>query len=279
MAQSTRDSAAEPVVVPLLETTDAPWRQTLGTIDVSFGAGRLQELGEMASGLGRRALLVSDPGLVSAGHVDSAAGALDAAGLTVTVFDAVAPNPTTEHVLAGTEVAREHDVDLIVALGGGSAMDCAKGVNFLVTNGGRMEDYWGLGKASQPMLPSLGVPTTAGTGSDAQSYTLITQAESGIARWRAVLPSAAFQERVILDPELTLGRRPFWRRPKPPPASTRLSHALESHVTRQAQFDAVEAQLSRRGLASFSKSVRSERFQPDRRAGARGEGPNSRPAC
>ena len=78
----------------------------------------------------------------------------------------------------GLLVARPFKPDLIIGLGGGSAMDCAKGINFLLTNGGKIQDYWGVNKATQPMLPMIAIPTTAGTGSDAQSFALITDPET-----------------------------------------------------------------------------------------------------
>src|SRR6516162_4754871 len=141
---------------------------------VLFETGALARLGEVARELGgRRALLVTDPGLEAAGHPQRALAALRGAGVETFVFDEVEENPTTRHVEAGLEVAKRHGIDLLVAVGGGSSMDCAKGINFLLTNGGRMSDYKGFGKAKKPMLPALGVPTTAGTGSEAQSYALI----------------------------------------------------------------------------------------------------------
>ena len=95
------------------------------------------------------------------------------AGLEVFLFDGVEENPTTRHVAVAVESARQNQIDFIVAVGGGSSMDCAKGINFLLTNGGRMTDYKGFNKATKPMLPSIGIPTTAGTGSEAQSFALI----------------------------------------------------------------------------------------------------------
>lgn len=146
---------------------------------VVFGAGTVDRLGKLARELGgRQVLLVSDPGLVAAGHAKRAGTALAAAGLRVVLFDGVEPNPTTEHVAAGLAVAKAHGVELIVGLGGGSAMDCAKGVNFLLTNGGAMRDYRGVGKATKPMLPMIAIPTTAGTGSEAQSFALIADPET-----------------------------------------------------------------------------------------------------
>src|SRR5438270_11278932 len=127
---------------------------------VVFGAGSLARLGELARELGdTRVLLVTDAGLKAAGHPQRAIESLREAGLEVFVFDAVEQNPTTRHVEAGLEFARPLGIDLIVSVGGGSAMDCAKGINFVLTNGGHMADYKGFGKAARPMLPSIGVPT------------------------------------------------------------------------------------------------------------------------
>src|SRR5205807_1378881 len=105
----------------------------------------------------------TDPGLETAGHPQRAVEALRSAGLSVAVFDEVEENPTSRHVEAAAAVARRHRADLLVAVGGGSAMDVAKGTNFVVSNGGSIADYTGFGKATKPMLPSIGVPTTAGT--------------------------------------------------------------------------------------------------------------------
>ncbi|MBI1928436.1 iron-containing alcohol dehydrogenase [Candidatus Poribacteria bacterium] len=141
--------------------------------------------------------------------------------------DSVEENPTTRHVEAGVRFAQERgQIDLIIGLGGGSAMDCAKGVNFLLTNGGVMEDYWGVDKATQPMLPSIGIPTTAGTGSEAQSFALIAQEKSHI-KMACGDKKARFRT-VILDPSLTKSV------PKGVVAATgidAISHAVESYVT------------------------------------------------
>ena len=132
-----------------------------------FGSGRLRELGDLVREIGgTRALIVTDPGIREAGHVDTALESLRGAGVEAAVFDGVEENPTTAHVERGAAVARAQAVDFLVGLGGGSAMDCAKGINFLATNGGCMEDYRGFNRASRPMLSSVGVPSTAGTGSE-----------------------------------------------------------------------------------------------------------------
>jgi alcohol dehydrogenase len=147
----------------------------------------------------------------------------------VTTFDGVKENPTELEVIAGVAVARAAGIDCIVAVGGGSSMDCAKGINFLLTNGGKMSDYRGHGKAAKPMLPSVGIPTTSGTGSEAQSYALITDASSHM-KMACGDKKAAFRVS-ILDPELTLSQ------PKMVTAVTGIdavAHAVESLVCTKA---------------------------------------------
>jgi alcohol dehydrogenase len=194
---------------------------------VKFGPGTLANLGELASEIGAsRVLLVTDPGLEAAGHPQRAQQSLEAAGLEVFLYDAVEQNPTSRHVDAGVRFAAPLRIDLIVSVGGGSAMDCAKGINFLITNGGQMSDYKGFGKARRPMLPSIGVPTTAGTGSEAQSYALIADEQTHL-KMACGDRKAAFHV-AILDPEVTVSQ------PAKVTALTgidALSHALESYVT------------------------------------------------
>jgi alcohol dehydrogenase len=221
---------------------------------VVFGAGTLSRLGELARELGEsRVLLVTDPGLEEAGHPQRATESLRESGLEVYLFDDVEPNPTTRHVEAGTAFARPHNIDLIVSVGGGSSMDCAKGINYLLTNGGKMSDYCGFGKAKKPMLPSIGIPTTAGTGSEAQSYALIADDATHL-KMACGDRKAAFQV-AILDPEVTVSQ------PLRVTALTgidALSHAIESYVTTKrnplAQMFAREAwQLLERNLENVLK--------------------------
>jgi len=194
------------------------------------GRGTVAKLGTLARDLGAtRALVVSDPGVVQAGHTATGLAALASSGIATTVFDQFGENPTTAHVEAGTLVAREFRPDLIVGLGGGSSMDCAKGINFLLSCGGRMHDYHGRGKATGPMLPSIAVPTTAGTGSETQSFALITDAATGI-KMACGDPRAAFRV-AILDVHLTLTQPP---RVAAFTGIDAVSHAVESHVSRAA---------------------------------------------
>jgi len=193
---------------------------------VVFGPGTLSRLGELAKEFGgKRVLLVTDYGLEAAGHPQRAERYLRDAGLEVCVYDDVHENPTTIDVACGSVFARHERIDLIVAVGGGSSMDCAKGINFLLTNGGTMADYRGFGKATKPMLPSIGVPTTSGTGSEAQSYALITDEQSHL-KMACGDRKAAFRI-AILDPELTVSQ------PRTVTAVTgvdALAHAIESYV-------------------------------------------------
>ena len=146
---------------------------------VIFGAGTLKRLGEEARGLGfRRTLVVADRGLSEAGHVGRALKILEAAGVSAETFQDFGANPDAASVERGRAFAAALRVDSIIGLGGGSSLDCAKGINFLLTNGGRMRDYVGYGRATKALLPMIGVPTTAGTGSEAQSYAVISDEET-----------------------------------------------------------------------------------------------------
>ena len=199
---------------------------------IETGPGAVASLGRWARELGgERLFLVTDTGLREAGHEQRVLTYLAEAGYDsdrVAVFDEVTPNPTTEDVGRALEVAVSHNSDLIIGLGGGSSMDCGKGVNFLLTNGGRIEDYWGVGKATESMLPMIAVPTTAGTGSEAQSFALIANAQTHMKM--ACGDKKAACRVAILDPELTLTM------PSAVTAATgidAISHALETAVTTQ----------------------------------------------
>jgi alcohol dehydrogenase len=194
---------------------------------VVFGEGMLARLGELARELNfRRTLLVADRGLVASGHVEEALKILTSAGVTAIPFHDFDSNPDTEMIEAGRAFAAPHDVDSLVGLGGGSSMDCAKGISFLLTNGGSMRDYWGYGKVSRPLLPMIGVPTTAGTGSEAQTHTLISDAETHV-KMACGDPSAAFRV-ALLDPLLTISQP---REVSAVAGYDAISHAVESYVT------------------------------------------------
>ncbi|MBM3811494.1 MAG: iron-containing alcohol dehydrogenase [Acidimicrobiia bacterium] len=199
---------------------------------VVFGAGALARLVSITRGLGfRRTLLVADQGMVAAGYAAEAARRLEEAGIAVTAFHDFTENPDSAQVEKGRGAAAAAGIDSLVGLGGGSSMDCAKGIDFLVSCGGRIEDYCGWDKAPRPLLPMIGIPTTTGTGSEAQSYALISDAETHV-KMACGAPSAAFRT-VILDPELARTQ------PRAVLAATgydALSHAVETFVTSGRNF-------------------------------------------
>ncbi len=196
---------------------------------VLHGAGQIASLGEAAAWFGaQRALVVSDPGIEKVGHTQRGIDSLQQAGIETQIFDGLQENPTTEHVDAGLAVAKEFRPELIIAIGGGSSMDCAKGINFLYSCGGRMQDFWGVGKATADMLPMIAMPTTAGTGSETQSFALISDAETHV-KMACGDKRAAFRV-AILDPELTVTQPP---RVAALSGFDALSHAVETFVTKK----------------------------------------------
>ena len=219
---------------------------------IVFGNGSLARLGELAKELGfRRPLVAADRGIVDAGHAERAVVGLRAAGLDPVVWSGFGENPDTAMIAAGAAVAREAGVDSLVGLGGGSSLDTAKGIAFLLANGGDMRDYWGYGKAKNPLPPMIGIPTTAGTGSEAQSYALISDAATHV-KMACGDPGAAFRV-AILDPEL-LATQPT--HVAAVAGYDALSHAVESFVsTRRTAFSQVFAREAFRLLESNLERV------------------------
>lgn len=196
---------------------------------IVFGLNSLRQLGELARWSGmQQPLIVTDPGIVAAGHVDRARKALTEAGYgTIETYATTRENPTTLDVDHCVDAARRARVDGFVGLGGGSSLDTAKACNLLLTNGGRMQDYRGYGKATKPLLPLVAVPTTAGTGSECQSYALIADEETHL-KMACGDPGVAARV-ALLDPTLTVSQ------PAHVTACTgidALAHALESGVSR-----------------------------------------------
>lgn len=194
---------------------------------VLFREGALDSLGLLARELNfTRTLLVADVGLVEAGYVARALSLLRKEDVEVFAFHDFDVNPDTLMIERGRRFAAPLEVDSIIGLGGGSSLDCAKGINFLLTSGGRMEDFRGYDKAAKPLLPMIAVPTTSGTGSEAQSYALISDATTH-EKMACGDPTATFRV-AILDPLLTVSQ----------PASVTaqsgfdaIAHAVETYVT------------------------------------------------
>jgi len=192
-----------------------------------FGVGCVERVGELGRELGGgRALIVTDAGIVAAGHGEMVRDYLQRAGLEVLLYDGVRENPTMRDVDACLAVAREARTDLIVGLGGGSSMDTAKGCSLLLANGGRLHDYWRTERRSKPTSPLIAVPTTAGTGSESQTYALI--ADETTHQKMAIGDPMLAVDVAVLDPRLTLTQPPYVTACSGLDA---LAHALETAVT------------------------------------------------
>lgn len=224
---------------------------------IVFGRNRIESLGELAGELrARRVLVVSDPGVVAAGHAARGIASLERAGIATHLFDGVTENPTDLNVEAGVAAARQYKPELIVGLGGGSSMDCAKGIDFVYCCGGRIHDYWGVDKATCPLLPMIGVPTTSGTGSEAQSFALISDSETHTKM--ACGDKKAACRVALLDPTLTVSQ------PRKVTALTGIdavAHAVESYVT--SRRNAVSLAFSREAWQLLAENFPKVLREPD----------------
>ena len=225
------------------------WRLPQGPSPlVRSGSGALADLGGIACERGvRRVLITSDPGIAAAGITGRARESLEKAGLAVEVFSDFAENPTESNVARAAGAAGAMGADLLVGVGGGSSLDVAKGAGFLLAGGGRMEDYRGYDKCPHPLPPLIGVPTTAGTGSEAQSYALISR-DRDHRKLACGAPSAMFQD-VVLDPALLPSA------PAEVIAATgfdSIAHAVETAVTSGRTDESVG--LSHRAFALLSRA-------------------------
>jgi alcohol dehydrogenase len=196
---------------------------------IVFGPGRADQTGELARSLRlQKVLLVTDPAILAAGHAGRVQRSLESTGIAVHLFDTTTPEPTTADVDRCLQAVRAvGDVDGYVAVGGGSSIDTAKGANYLAENGGHIPDYRGFAKAKRPLKPLIAIPTTAGTGSEVQSFALI--ADEGGHHKIAFGDPSALPRVAILDPTLTLSQ------PRPVTANAgidTLVHCVETAVTR-----------------------------------------------
>jgi len=199
-----------------------------GQTRVVFGPGALARLPELVRERGAKSVvLVTDRGLVEAGHARRAEELLASTGAAVLVEANVSEDPAAEEVARCAAAARLFSVDLFVGLGGGSALDTAKAAAMLVTSGGRMQDLWGHGKTRAPVVPTIAIPTTAGTGAEVQRYALVTDEASD--QKMACGAADAAPRVALLDPELTLSMP---RRVSEHTALDALGHALETAVTK-----------------------------------------------
>ena len=211
-----------------------------------MGKGALAEVGKQAKNLGgTKALVVSDKPLVKLGITEKVISFLKDSGIDCVIYDEVKPNPTVKNVEDGLKIYKKEKCDLIVAVGGGSSIDCAKGIGIVATNGGSIKDYEGVDKSKRPMPPFIAVNTTAGTASEMTRFTIITDTDRNvkmaIVDWH-VTPTVS-----INDPELMVSM------PQSLTASTgmdALTHAVEAYVSPIATPLTDSAALEAIGLIS-----------------------------
>jgi len=173
-----------------------------------FGADARRLVGRYARKLGaHRVLLASDPGVAAAGWTGEAADLLEAEGLAVTPFLEIAPNPRDHQVMAGAERYRESGSDFIVAVGGGSAMDCAKGIGIVATNGGHILDYEGVDRVPVPMPPLICIPTTGGTSADVSQFAIINNTSEHVKI--AIISKTMVPDVALIDPGTLVTMDPY----------------------------------------------------------------------
>ncbi len=192
-----------------------------------MGAGSVAEVGKQAKILGgSKALVVTDKPLMSTGIVEKVTQLLKSSKIDSVIYDGVQPNPTVKNVEEGIDIYKNEKCDVIIAVGGGSAIDCAKGVGIIITNGGSIKDYEGLDMSEKPMPPFIAINTTAGTASEMTRFTIITDTDRhvkmAIVDWH-VTPNVS-----INDPELMLSMPVFLTAATGMDA---LTHAIEAYVS------------------------------------------------
>ncbi|MGN7778474.1 iron-containing alcohol dehydrogenase [Mycolicibacterium sp. 22603] len=195
--------------------------------EIVFGIDSMAEAAHSALRLGGvRPLLVTDPGLIEAGWVDELVAQLRAQGVQPQVWSALTPNPKDHEITAGHEFYRSQGCDVLIALGGGSVIDAAKGIAILSANGGDILDYAGVDKATMPIPPLVVLPSTSGTGADVSQFCIVTDTTRNTKI--TILGRALVPDVTIIDPRL-LTTMPEWLN-----AATgldALTHGIEAFVS------------------------------------------------
>jgi len=194
------------------------------------GPGAAKEVGSFAKGLGKKALIVTDTNLEKIGLLNEIKKSLEVAGVPFAIYEKVVTEPTMDYTEEGLKVFKEAQAEFLIAVGGGSPMDAAKGISALATNPGKMSDFMGANKIPKPGAPIIAIPTTAGTGSEVTQFTIITDTTKDL---KMLIASPQVMPRVALvDPLMTL---------QMPPGITAatgldaLTHAIEAYVSVKAQ--------------------------------------------
>ncbi len=194
------------------------------------GPGAAKEVGSFAKGLGKKALIVTDVALEKIGLLNDIKNSLEMAGISFAIYDKVVTEPTMDFAEEGLKIFKEVQAEILIAVGGGSPIDAAKGIAALATNPGKMSDFAGANKIPRPGAPLIAIPTTAGTGSEVSQFTIITDTTRDV---KMLIASLNIMPRVALvDPLMTLTM------PQKITAATgldALTHAIEAFVSVKAQ--------------------------------------------
>lgn len=217
---------------------------------IEFGWGALSRLPAIARDLGgSRALVVGDPGVARAGIVDRVVATLTEAGIPAAAFTEVESDPDVSSVEAGTRLAKAQGCDLVVGVGGGSALDTAKAVGLMLTNPGTIRDYVGIGKVKTAGAPVVAIPTTAGTGSELTIWSVLSDKANKV---KISVGSVLNCPRIaLLDPALTVSLPPAFTAATGMDA---LTHALESYVNTATQ--PISEAMSEQAMTLIARSLR-----------------------
>ncbi|MBQ0834060.1 alcohol dehydrogenase-like regulatory protein ErcA [Marinobacter sp.] len=170
--------------------------------EIVFGAGSRKSVANFASNFGgKHVFLVSDPGVSAAGWVGEIVTLLTDVGIRTTVYTGVSANPRVDEVMAGAELYKSSECDVIVAIGGGSPMDCAKGIGIVVSDGRHILDFEGVDTINHPPPPMILIPTTAGTSADVSQFAIISDPKR---RFKfSIISKAIVPDVSLIDPEVT----------------------------------------------------------------------------
>lgn len=202
------------------------------TPKIIFGIGSLGRVGEEAKALGaKQALIITDPGILKAGLNKAVEESLSTAGISISVFKDVEPEPRIEVVSNCVEATKKEKSDLLIALGGGSSIDTAKVTSIMMTNEGKVEDFFGIELIPQRGIPKIAIPTTAGSGSEVTPIAILSDVEEKLKK--GIVSPFLFPDVSILDPTVTIGLPPEIT------ASTgmdALVHAIEAYTSINATY-------------------------------------------
>lgn len=219
-----------------------------------FGVDARKLAGKYVRNLGAvKALVVTDPGVRAAGWADDVLESLRQLGLLYAVFDGLTPNPKAHEIMAGVEVYRTERCNCILAVGGGSPIDCAKGIGIVAANGGHILDYEGIDEVPSPIPPLVCVPTTAGSAADVSQFAIVTDTERRLKI--AIVSKAIVSDVSLIDPV------PLTSMPSDLAASTgldTLTHAFEAYVStaHSSLTDLFALEAIRLTMAHLANSIR-----------------------